>query len=182
MASEKAKISRSDIGSITPQQQRQLTMLARAMNRRLERATEGQRKSLEHNIKGYHTRTGSRGIVFQQGKAKTEAEYWQRMAELKAFEKAKTSTRGGWEALKQSNMEKSQTTLKGMGYDISDAELEAVLKETGGSSKAFYRALENVQAAKGPERQELSPEEVKNAVNERRTDYQATLAAIKARS
>ena len=167
--------------AVTKQQQSALAKLARAANRRLERATPGQRKSLEHNITGYHTRTGSRGIVFQQGKAKTESEYRQRMAELKRFMSAKTSTRGGWESLKRSNREKTQATLSDMGYDVTDTELDIVLKETGGSSKAFYRALENVQAAKGVNQEEMTPEEIRNAINERRSDYQATLAAIRSR-
>lgn len=162
-------------------QQQALAKLARAANRRLERSTPGQRRSLEYNIKGYHTREGARGTVFQQGKAKSESEYRQRMAELEAFMKAKTSTRGGWEKLKKENMQKAQGTLREMGYQVTDEELEAVLQETGGSSRAFYRALENVQAAKGPEQEELTAEEVQQAINERRTDYQATLAALKAR-
>ena len=168
--------------AISAKQQQELAKLARAANRRLERATEGQRKSLEYNIKGYHIREGSRGTVFQQGKAKTEREYRQRMAELRAFMGAKTSKRSGWETLKKSNMRKAQDTLSEMGYDITDKELEIVLKETGGSSKAFYRALENVQAAKDPDTEELTAEEVRAAIADRRTDYQATLAALKNRN
>jgi len=162
-------------------QQAELSKLARAANRRLERATEGQRKSLEHNIKNYHTREGSRGIVFQQGKAKTESEYQQRMAELRKFMSAKTSTRKGWEELKKENMQKAQESLSDMGYDITDEELKTILEEEGGGNAAFYKALENVQATKGPDNKELTPEQVRKAMYQRKTDYQATLAAIKAR-
>lgn len=169
------------MANITAAQQKELAYLARAANRRLERATEGQRKSLEHNIKNYHIREGSRGIVFRQGKAKTESEYRQRMAELKKFMAAKTSTRKGWEELKKENMEKAQESLTDMGYDITDDELATILAEEGGGSSAFYKALENVQAAKGPDNKELTPEQVKKAMYQRKTDYQATLAAIKAR-
>lgn len=169
------------MANITAAQQKELAYLARAANRRLERATEGQRKSLERNIKNYHTREGSRGIVFQQGKAKTESEYRQRMAELKKFMAAKTSKRKGWEELKKENMQKAQASLSDMGYDITDEELETILEEEGGGNAAFYKALENVQAAKGPDNKELTPEEVKEAIYQRRSDYEATLAAIKAR-
>lgn len=169
------------MANITAAQQKELAYLARAANRRLERAPEGQRRSLEHNIKNYHTREGSRGLVFQQGKAKTESEYRQRMAELKKFMAAKTSTRSGWEQLKKENMGKAQASLSDMGYDITDEELAIILEEEGGGGKAFYKALENVQAAKGPENKELTPEEVKEAIYQRRSDYEATLAAIKAR-
>ena len=166
---------------VTKQQQVALTKLARAANRRLERATEGQRKSLEHNIKGYHTREGSRGIVFQQGKAKNEREYRQRMAELQAFMQAKTSKRRTWEELKKSNIQKAQESLTNMGYDVTDDELEIILQETGGSSRAFYRALENVQATKEGPDDELSADDVRKAINERHTDYEATLQMIRKR-
>lgn len=169
------------MAKITAAQQKELSSLARAANRRLERATEGQRKSLEHNIQNYHTREGSRGLVFQQGKAKTESEYRQRMAELKKFMAAKTSTRKGWEELKKENMQKAQESLTDMGYDITDEELATILAEEGGGSSAFYKALENVKAAKGSENNELTPEQVREAIFQRKTDYQATLAAIKAR-
>ena len=167
---------------VTKEMQRELARKARAANRRLERATEGQRRSLEHNIRGYHTREGARGIVFQQGAAKNEREYRQRMAELEAFmEKSKTSTRRGWEELKKANISKAQESLTNMGYDVTDEELEIILKETGGSSKAFYRALENVMAAKEEADNELTAENIRNAINERRSDYEATLTLQRAR-
>ena len=78
--------------ALTREMQKELTMFARRMNRRIERASEGQRRSLEYNIRGYTTRQRSSGItVFSQAKAKTEQEYYKRMKELKAFEQAKTS-------------------------------------------------------------------------------------------
>ena len=167
--------------AISKEQQRELKNLARAANRRLERATEGQRRSLQKNVQNYHLIEGSRGAVFSQAQAKTEREYKQRMAELQKFMKAKTSTRKGWEGLKQQNIQRSQKTLGEMRYDVSDEELEVIIEETGGSSPAFYKALENVQAAKGPEKDALTKAQVQDAIKQRRTDYEATLAAIKAR-
>ena len=167
--------------AISKKQQQELKNLARAANRRLERATEGQRRSLQKNMQNYHLIEGSRGAVFSQATAKTEREYEQRMKELRKFMKAKTSKRKGWEELKKSNIQKSQKTLGEMGYDVTDEELEMVIAETGGSSPAFYKALENVQAAKGPEKDELTKAQVQDAIKQRRTDYEATLAAIKAR-
>ena len=181
MAREKAKLNRADNSSVTPQMQKQLTNLARAANRRLERASAGQRRSLEYNIKGYQTKITSRGMVFKQGKAKSAAEYRQRMAELNKFMGAKTSTRTGWETLKTENINKAQESLKKMDYDITDTELEVILKEVGGSSKEFYKALENVQAAKNIKGKELSADEIREAIFSRRSDYEATLAAIEAR-
>ena len=68
-----------------------------------------------------------------------------------------------------------------MGYDITDDELDTILKEVGGGSKEFYKALENVQAAKGITGDELSADEIREAIFSRRSDYEATLAAIEKR-
>lgn len=169
--------------AISKEQQKELTKLARAANRRLERASAGQRKSLEHNIQEYHTKVTTRGLVFEQGKAKTELEYRQRMAELRKFMAAKTSTRKGWEQLRKENLAKAQTTIVEMGYDVTDEELEIIIRETGGSSKAFYKALEFVTAEKSEREDwtELSAEEIVDAIRERKTDYEMTLELIKAR-
>ena len=72
--------------AVTSVQQKMLAATARRANRRLERATPGQRAYLEKQIKGYHTRTRESGArVFQQGKAGSETEYRARMRELRRF-------------------------------------------------------------------------------------------------
>lgn len=182
MAKSKSKAKIKD--AITKKQQAELVKLARAANRRLERAAEkapGQRRSLENIIQNYHLIDGSRGKVFSQAKAKTKREYTQRMSELQKFMKAKTSKRKSWESLKTTNMSAAQKKLREMGHEVTDEELEIVLEEIGGSSPAFYKALENVQAAKGPEKDELSKKQILDAIYTRRTDLEATLAAIDAR-
>lgn len=169
------------MAKITDYQNRELARLARAANRRLERATAGQRSELDHYLKGYHTREGAHGTVFQQGKAKTEAEYRQRMNELRSFMEGKTSTRRGWESVKQEGVSKAADTLKEQGYDITDEELAQILKETGGKKAAgnnFYKALNNVQAAKEKKANrgkdtDLSPEELSAEISRRNTEQQA---------
>ena len=169
---------------ITKEMQRELAYKARAANRRLERASEGQRSALEHYIKGYSgTRESSRGTMFQQGAAKTETEYRQRMRELEKFMGGETSTRRGWKELKSSNVEKAAGTLGEMGYDISEDELVALLEEIpdGADSATYYKALENVQAAKNKKGGTLTRKEIIKAISERRSDYEATLGALKSR-
>ena len=169
---------------VTKAQQKQLKDLARAANRRLERATEGQRKSLEYNIRGYHTRKSeSRGIVFQQGQAKNEREWRQRMAELNAFMKAKTSYKKKWEKLQKSNVTAANKTLQEeWGYDLTDKELAIILQESAKSSIAFYRNLEIVSAAKDDNGgKELPEDEIIEEINKRRTDYKATLDLVRKR-
>ncbi len=170
--------------AISKEQQRELKNLARAANRRLERASAGQRKSLEYNIKGYNVREGKYGKAFSQAAAKTEREYKQRLAELEKFMSAQTSTRKGWESLQRSNIEKATGTLSEMGYDVTEDELEAILKEVGGAKGGqFYKALENVQAFKEETGlTDLTKEDIEKAVNWRKTEYEATLYAIKARN
>lgn len=169
--------------AITKQMQRELANKARAANRRLERASEGQRRALEHYMKGYsNTREGKYGTVFKQGAAKTEAEYRQRMKELDKFMKGETTTHKGWEALKKRTVEKANEKLKQMGYKYSDAELTSVLEEASPKEQNFYHVLNVVQAfrdATGDD--EIDDELIIEALTSRLSDYQLTLATIKSR-
>lgn len=172
---------------ITKEEQRLLANMARKANKRLERASEGQRRALEHYIKDYTTKETSKGTVFSQGKAKTEAEFRKRMRELEDFlgdeDNPTISTRREWERVKRQNVSRAGDTLEDMGFDITDDELAAVLEElpSKASRADYYRALENVQALKKEKGAELTRAEIKDAIANRRTDYQATLAALKAR-
>lgn len=197
--------------AISKEQQRELKNLARAANRRLERASEGQRSALQYYIKDYHTTKGKYGKVFSQAAATTEREYKQRMVELQKFMAAKTSRIKPWKALQQSNVEKAQETLSKMGFSLSEeelakvlsgkaelekqerkklqelknlgeGELAAILKETKArTGQLFYKALEILQAQKTTEG-ELSDEDIKNALADSRTDYEVTLALLQNRN
>ena len=179
---------------ITDAMQRNLAKMARAANRRLERAEESQRSALDYYLKDYHTRQGAHGTVFQQGKAKTEREYRARMKELERFmgteDKPTISAKKQWEAVKQSNLESGIEKLQGK-YDLPDEVLAQVIKETGGkkkAGKAFYTALNNVMAAARRKKAAadedsftgLTSGEVTQAINSRNTEYQATLELLKA--
>ena len=170
--------------AITSAQQTALAKLARAANRRLERAPEGQRAYLERQIAKYHTRQRGEMTVFSQGKAKSEAEYRARMRELEAFMQAKTSTRTGWKAVKKQQVQAAGDTLRSQGADISDEELALVLEEIGEghSSAEFYKALANVEIAKQSD-DDWTPsrDSIRDALNARRTAQERTQALIKAR-
>ena len=138
--------------AISAAEQKTLANLARAANRRLERASEGQRSYLEAQIAKYHTRirqkTGAR--VFQQGKAKSNAEYRARMRELQTFMQAKTSTIEGWKKIKAKQVEAAGETIRAGGSNLTDEELAGILRELekGHSSAEFYKALANVEISK----------------------------------
>lgn len=177
--------------ALTSEMQKDLSRLARAANRRIERATEGQRKALEYYLRNYHTRERESGmIVFQQGKAKTEAEYETRMKELQRFmgkpEEPTISRRSRWEELKKQNVQDAGETIrKSAKFNLTDEELTVILEETSAehSTTEFYRALENVQIAKNEAGSEWRPTEeaIVEAVNSRRDDQERTEALLRSR-
>ena len=177
--------------ALTKEMQRELAMLARAANRRIERASEGQRKALEYYLRNYHTRERNTGMrVFQQGAAKTEDEYETRMKELKKFmgteDRPTISRRKRWEELKRQNVQDAGETIrKSAKYDLTDEELTTILEETDAEhgTTEFYRALENVQIAKNEAGSEWQPskEAITEAVNARRDDQERTEALIRSR-
>lgn len=175
--------------ALTNEMQKELAARARAANRRLERASEGQRAAVEHYVRQYHTRQRDNGmIVFQQGKAKTEAEYRARMRELELFmgteEKPTISRRGEWERVKSASVKKAGKTLREGGSDITDDELAMILEEIDDNSPAgFYKALANVEIAKNAASDSWAPsrEVIKNAITARRTAQERTEALIRAR-
>lgn len=164
--------------AVTAAQQKMLAATARRANRRLERATEGQRAYLEKQIKGYHTRTRESGArVFQQGKAASETEFRARMRELRRFlgedeKRAVTSTRAGWESIKKQQVASAGETLRGQGYTITDNELAVILEEIDGKNKfaEMYSALANVEIAKAEQGNiEMNRDALIGAMNERRS-------------
>lgn len=172
--------------AITKEMQKELAGLARAANRRIERADPGQRDALMNQIKGYHVRERSSGLtVFEQGKAKSEAEYRARMKELKMFMKAKTTTRTGWKEIKSKAVKEAGKTIRAEGSDLTDEELNNILQEIdkGHSSAEFYKALANVEIAKGKagDKWEPDPEAIRKAVNTRRSAQKRTEMLLKIR-
>lgn len=176
--------------ALTKEMQRELAARARAANRRIERATEGQRKALEHYTRQYHTRQRANGMyVFQQGKAKTEAEYRARMRELDLFmgsaEQPTISKRSEWERVKRENVKAAGETLREDGSSITDEELATLLEELdGGGPAEFYKALANVEIAKdrAGDNWSASAEAIREAIAARRSAQERVEMLIKARA
>lgn len=167
-----------------------LRTLARRANRRLERATEGQRSALEHYMRGYHTREKDGQLFFKAGKAQNLNEARARYREMQDFLSGQLSTRRGWEEIKKANIAAGAGTAREkLGYDLTDEEFAQIVKETGGeSSKAFYRAMENVtaikyemKAAKVERESREWNRKITEAITERIDDQQATERLIRAR-
>lgn len=171
------------MASPTQQQIKALRTLTRRANRRLERATPGQRSALEYYVKGY---TGGAGKFSAAAKGLTYEEVALKLKNLDAFLGAKTSTRKGWDELKNENIKKANATLSERGYDFTDEELAEVFIQVGeGSLKEKYRAINLVEASKREKESkgiwEGSTDEIAKAIAQKATAQQALTKALKAR-
>ena len=135
----------------------ELRRLTRAAQRRMERATPGQRRALEFYVKQATGSTkwssSAAGMSTQQANA--------RIQQLRKFmgynEQNKqvelvTSTRKGWEAIKESNVAKANATFgkRRAGHNLTDDEMAEILMQLGDpTKKEFYHAVNKVQAMKG---------------------------------
>lgn len=130
---------------ITRAQIQEIRTLTRRANRRIERATGGQRRTLEYyartNGKPGKFSAATKGMTAQQAQAQIE--------KLNRFLGAMSTTKVGWEWIKKEIVHKSAKTLGGMGYDLTDEELSDILMQLDdASNEEFYRAVNLVQAEK----------------------------------
>lgn len=164
---------------ITTQQKEAIRTLTRRANRRIERATPGQRSALQYYV---NKATGAnkfsaatKGLTYEQAAAKLKA--------LETFLSSPSSTRKGWDIIKRENVRKANETLKEMGYDLTDEELAEILEQIDTSSKVdFYRAVNLVQAEKEDNNDWTgSGSQISKAIAEKATAQQALEKAIKSR-
>ena len=133
----------------------ELRKLTRAANRRIERATPGQRRALEFYVPGDAKKWSSsvKGMNTQQAQAQI-----QRLRKFMGYNEKNeqvvitTSSRKGWEQIKASNVAKANATFgrRHAGHNITDEEMAEILMQLGDPSKQeFYHAVNKVQAMKG---------------------------------
>lgn len=169
------------MADITKEQKQQIRTLTRRANRRIERATEGQRSALEYYV---NKATGAdkfsattKGLSAEQAAAK--------IRDIERFLAGESSTRKGWDKIKEENVHKANETLKLQGYDLSNEELAEILEQVDTSSKKdFYKAINLVEAKKIEEGEgwEGSPDEITAAIAEKFTYQQALTKALQARA
>ena len=129
------------MAKMTKQQQSEIKLLTRRANRRLERATSGQRKALEHYIGKEKFSASSKGLTYAEAQAKIE--------KLNRFLSGESSTRKGWDALKARQVAKANKAWGKMGYNLTDEELANILIQVDTDNhQDYYRAVNLVQAAK----------------------------------
>ena len=167
------------MAKMTKQQQSEIKLLTRRANRRLERASAGQRKALEFYIGGKKFSAASKGFSYEQAQAQIE--------KLNKFLAGKSTTKTGWKEIKMANVAKANKTLGKMGLDLTDEELAEILIQVDTSNtQEYYRAVNLVQAAK--DEAELSgdiwsgsEEQIAEAIASKMEASEALEAALKSR-
>ena len=168
------------MAKMTKQQQSEIKLLTRRVNRRLERASEGQRKAMEHYIGAGKFSAASKGFSYEEAQAQIE--------KLNKFLGSKSTTKTGWKEIKQRNVTKANKTLGKMGLDLTDEELAEILIQIDTSNtQEYYRAVNLVQAAK--DEAELSgdlwsgsEEQIADAIASKMEASEALEAALKSRA
>lgn len=184
--------------TITEQQKSAIRSLTRTANRRIERASEGQRRAIEHYNRGD---LNDKGFFSSSYKGLSYAEAGRKIKALEQFLGAESTTRRGWESIKSQQIEKTTQTWQQRGYDLTEEEIEAILKAIDKSEdelanrviqdkerrrRKYYIAVDLVQAAKEAEDWEGSEEDIMQAIIpalDESADAQAALIrSIKARN
>ena len=169
------------MAAITTEQKKEIRRLTRAANRRLERATPGQRSALEYYV---NKSTGANKFsAATKGLTSEHAEL--KIKILNRFmEPDGISTSKGWDRMKRENVRKANETLTTEGYDLTDEELAEILRQVGSAKGAeFYRAVNLVSAAKAEagENWHGTPKEIADAIAQKATYQEALKMALEAR-
>lgn len=165
---------------MTPQQKAEIIKLTRRANRRIERASAGQKSALNYMVRkatgADKFSAATKGLTYEQAALK--------LKQLDRFLGSKTSMITGWKEVKQENVEKAVNTLDQMGYDITDDEFAEILNQIDTKNKQeFYHAINKVAAAK----EELgdkwtgSKKQIREALAEKISFQEAQERAISAR-
>lgn len=176
----------------TAAQKAAIRKLTRAANRRIERAMDkapGQADWLQYQVERLTGEesgkfsAATKGLSYEQAAAKLE--------QLDRFMGYQTSTRKGWDEVKEKSVRNANETLKGKTdeegeplYDLTDEELADLLKQEDiKNKKEFYKAVNKVQAAKNRAGDEWkgTPEQIGEALAQQWTDQQALQYALESR-
>ena len=160
---------------ITEAQKRAIRQATRTANRRLERATEGQRRALQKYIGTEKFSAITKNMSYQQAAAQLE--------KLNKFLAAKSSTRRGWEEIKRKSIINANKTLSKQGYNLTDNELADILEQLEDSRRQdFYRAVNLVSAEKdNGELETISTQQISEAIAQKINNQEALEKALEAR-
>lgn len=153
----------------------ELRRLTRAAQRRMERATPGQRRALEYYVKKYTGETkwssAVKGMSTQQANARIQQlrkfmgydEQNRPFRDDEGREIASISTRKGWEAIKRANVEAAHATLerRRKGFNLNEQELKKIFEQV---TKDFSITDEEL-AERGITREEALHQEKYRVIN-----------------
>lgn len=170
------------MAGMTREQYKEIRKLTRAAQRRMERASPGQRRAMEYQVKkstgAPKWSSATKGFTYQQAQAQIQ--------KLKRFMEAESTTIRGWRSLKEEQVAKAKRTLEDRykGFDLTDEELAEIFIQAGEKSKSEkYKAINLVQAAKtkAGDAWTGSKSEIEKAVGEKVTAEAAYRRALRAR-
>ena len=166
------------------EQKRELALLTRRANRRLERASEGQRKYLEVFVQRM---TGATKFSSSHvGLTPTQIE--SKLQKLRQFLSHElTSTRAGWKSRIAENVSKARQTWNKWGFDLTDEELAEILIQVDTANKGEYYRVVNLVYAKKREQydgldaipQDKYKQLVSEAIMDKASAQDAAVEAIK---
>ena len=166
--------------NITPQQAAAIKKLVRRANRRIERASGGQKSALEYMVMKTTGKqkfsASTKGLTFEQAAMK--------LKQLDKFLGAETTTISGWKKVKAENVSRAVDTLNAQNYEITDEEFEEILEQVDTKNKQeFYRAINLVSAAKAQAGEDWtgSKGQIAEAIAEKVSFQQALQRAIESR-
>ncbi len=165
---------------ITKGQIKEIQRLVRAANRRLERATGGQKDYIKSQIR---TLTGGAEKFSAKYKGLTGAQAQKKIADLNKFMENKITKKKEWEPFKKESIRKSNASLRKQGYDLTDEELAEILEQIeAGSNEEFYRAINLVTAekAKLKDKWDSTSDKVAEVLNQKIGFQDALQAALEA--
>lgn len=168
------------MAAITREQIKEIRTLTRRANRRIERATPGQRRALEYYIKKY---TGSTKFSAAT-KGLTGEAAAKKLADLNRFLAGESTTRKGWDRIKAENVRHANEKLNKQGYNLTDEELAELLEQIDTKNRNdYYKAVNLVEAAKEKKgkRWKGSDKEITEAISQKVTYQQALERALRAR-
>lgn len=157
-----------------------IRQLTRRANRRIERATGGQRRYLESLVKGGKFSAATKGLTATQQRAMIN--------KLERFLGAMSTTKVGWDWIRMDIVHRTAETLSGYenekyrGYTLTDEELAEILIQINDADKTeFYRVINLVEVARQSDTWKGTAEQIAEVIRQKIDDQTAFAMAKEVR-
>ena len=119
---------------ITKQQRDEIRRLSQQAQRRMRRASGGQRRYMESSWK----RATGQSEISGKTKGLTERQAAAKIRQIKKFLAAETTTKRGWQNVISRSVAAANETWGKRGYDLTDEELADILEQVDAENKGEY--------------------------------------------